>query len=179
MPPFVCLRATLTGEGERLGHVYHDGLTKMGVWGAHAVRTRRRWVLGAHAPCRSDEHGRLWCIFGVTLARNDVCGASDVPQTQVFVSRSFCVRHKRKSSPAVSAACATSGIFRHLLLLRVPRTKLPVASLCHQPSTCVIAVLYAPHISKWTLHLQPSTPKNLAGGAVAGTIRSGKYIVKR
>ena len=108
MPPFVCLRATLTGEGERLGHVYHDGLTKMGVWGAHAVRTRRRWVLGAHAPCRSDEHGRLWCIFGVTLARNDVCGASDVPQTQVFAS---CVRrmcHKWNFPPFAPSTRATN-----------------------------------------------------------------------
>ena len=170
----------------------------MGVWGAHAVRARRRWVLGAHAPCRSDEHGRLWCIFGVTLARNAVCGASDVPQPRVFVAygpywRDMArhMRHKRKSSSAAPSACATNASLRQplllhapqtqvfascarrmchkwnfpsVLLLRVPRTKLPVASLCHQPGTCVIAVLYAPHISKWALHLQPSTPKNLAGG---------------
>lgn len=175
MAPFCLLAycAGLAGEDERLGHMRRASLTNMDAWGAFPALRWREMPVVARRMCHNREFsshmahiGAIWPGIRATNASLRQPLLLHAPQTQVFASCSRRMCHKWIFPSVAPSTRATNEAPRRLSM---PSTKY----LRHGRAVC------APHIEVGTPLAAFNPEKPCGGGAVAGTIRSGKYIVKR
>ena len=160
------------GEDGRLGRMRRASLTSMSVWGAFPALRWREMPFVARRMCSNREFSSYMATYWCDMARH--------------------MRHKRRFPSAAPSACTTNASSRQLFPSHAPQTAFSVGCLSvrtneaprrlSMPSTKCLRhsrAVCAPHIEVGTPLAAFSPEKPCERRVVAGTIRSGKYIVKR